>query len=334
MNSTVADQNEIQELLVIGNLLFAYLGLVILVFGTIGNIINVISFARLESLKTLASSLFLLASFIGSQCVLTFGLLTRVISGFSGIDPVNTSISICKARWFIRTTGGAVSLTCVCLAAIDRYFLSCYNVRRHRWITIKRARWAIFFSICFWSSVFSSYAVYYTIPTNSSCTIADPIFAYFASCFNLLHYSILPLSILTIFCLLTWRNLGQQPATYLRGGVRLYDQVTRMLIAQSIGICLTSFPNMIWQIYSVSSTSITKNSLRAAQENLINTICVLVGFSTHAITFYVYLIASSTFRKNVKEMFLRTRRIIPLANLDVVKITIAHDDRRVTLPIP
>jgi hypothetical protein len=107
-----------------------------------------------------------------------------------------------------------------------------------------------------------------------------------------------------------------------------------MLIAQSIGICLTSFPNMIWQIYSVSSTSITKNSLRAAQENLINTICVLVGFSTHAITFYVYLIASSTFRKNVKEMFLRTRRIIPLANLDVVKITIAHDDRRVTLPIP
>jgi hypothetical protein len=149
-----------------------------------------------------------------------------------------------------------------------------------------------------------------------------------------MHYSILPLSILTIFCLLTWRNLGQQPATYLRGGVRLYDQVTRMLIAQCIGICLTSFPNMIWQIYSVSTTSTQRNSLRVAQENLINTICVLVGFSTHAITFYVYLIASSTFRKNVKEMLLKTRRIIPLANLDVVKITIAQDDRRVTLPIP
>jgi hypothetical protein len=331
MDSTTT---EIQQLLNIAEILFAYVGLTILIFGTIGNLINVISFARLESLKTLASSLFLLASFFASQIVLTFGLLTRVILGFSGIDPVNTSVSFCKARWFIRTTSGAISLTCVCLAAIDRYFLSCHNVRRHRWITITRARWAIFLSICFWSSIFSSYAVYYTVPTHLSCTIANPIFAYFLSYFNLFHYSILPLSVLTIFCWLTWRNLGQQPATYLRGGIRLYDQVTRMLIAQSIGIFFTSFPNMIWQIYTVSSNSTMKNSLRNAEENLINTICVLIGFSTHAITFYIYLIASSTFRKNVKEMFFKTQQITPLIHRNNVKITITQGDRQVTLPIP
>jgi hypothetical protein len=336
MNSTTTkQQNEIEQLVNISQILFGYVGLSILSLGTIGNITNVISFARLASLKTLASSLFLLSSFIASQFVLTFGLLTRVISGFSGIDPVNISLAFCKARWFIRTTSGAVSLTCVCLAAIDRYFLSCYDVRRHRWITIKRARWAIFLSICFWLSIFSSYAVYYTSPTPLSCMIANPVFAYFASYFNLLHYSVLPLSILTIFCMLTWHNLGQNPATYLRGGVRLYDQVTRMLIAQSIVIFLTSFPNMIWQIYTISTNSTIKDSLRVAQENLINTICVLLGFSTHAITFYVYLIASPTYRKNVKEMFLRTRQITPLKNHDIVKITITtQGDHSVALPIP
>jgi hypothetical protein len=334
MNSTVINQDDIEQLVAISGILFAYVGLAILVLGTVGNITNVISFARLESLKTLASSLFLLVSFVGSQMVLTFGLLTRVISGFTGIDPLYTSVGLCKVRWWIRSTGGAVSLTCVCLAAIDRYFLSCHDVHRHRWFTIKRARWAILISICFWSGVFSSYAVYYTAPTSLSCTIANPIFSYFVSYFNLLHYSILPLSVLSIFCMLTWHNLGQQPATYLRGGIRLYDQVTRMLIAQSIGICITSFPNMIWQIYVVSTNSTIKNSLRVAQENLINTICVLIGFSTHAITFYVYLIASSTFRKNVKTMFLKTRQIIPLSNGNIVKITITQDSRRVTLPIP
>ena len=304
------------------------------VLGTIGNLINIISFVRLESLKTLASSLFLLASFIASQFVLITGLLTRVIRGFTGIDPVYTSVALCKARWMIRTAAGTVSLTCVCFAAIDRYLVSCHNVRRHRLITIKRARWAIFISICFWSSIFSSYAVYYTAPTPLSCTIADPFFAYFASIFNLFHYSILPLSVLSVFCTLTWRNLGQQPITYLRGGVRLYDQVTRMLIAQSFEIFITSFPNMIWQIYVVSSNSIVKNSLRIAQENLINTICVLIGFSTHAVTFYVYLLASSTFRKNINGMFLRTRQIVPLTNGDIVKLTVLDEDPRVTLPIP
>lgn len=329
----MSSTDSVQQLLDIAEYIFAYFGLAILAIGTLGNAINVISFARLESLKTLASSLFLLTSFLASQMVLIFGVLTRVIRGFSGVDPVYTSVLFCKIRWWIRTTSNAVSLTCVCFAAIDRYFLSCRQLHRHRWITMKRAAWAIVFTIWFWSSVFSSYAIYYTAPKPLSCTIADPFFAYFATIFNLFHYSILPLSILTIFCWLTWHNLGQQPTTYLRGGIRLYDQVTRMLIAQSIGICLTSIPNMIWQIYMVATRTILRNSVSAAQENLINTICVLVGFTTHAITFYVYLLASSTFRKNVKEMFMRTRRIIPLANPDVVKVTFTQADRRLTLSI-
>jgi hypothetical protein len=137
-----------------------------------------------------------------------------------------------------------------------------------------------------------------------------------------------------VFCILTWHNLGQQPVTYLRGGVRLYDQVTRMLIAQSVEIFITSFPNMIWQIYSVSSNSIVKNSLRNAQENLINTICVIIGFSTHAITFYVYLLASSTFRKNVRNMFLIARQIVPLKSVDILQLTPIDGDPRAILPIP
>ena len=331
MNSTTAP-TDADRLLAIAEILFAYVGLIIFVVGTFGNLMNSLLFSRLTSLNTLASSVFLLVSFIFSQSVLVTGLLTRVIRGFSGVDPVNTSVTFCKVRWTIRTISNAVCLTCVCLAAIDRYFLSCSNVRRHRLITTKRARWAILISIVFWSGIFSSYAVYYTSPKPSTCLIADPVFAYFATSFNLIHYSILPLSILTIFCVLTWRNLGQQPGTYLRGGVRLYDQVTRMLIAQSFGICVTSTPNMIWQIYAVTNNSTTKDPLRQAQENLLNTICVLIGFSTHAITFYVYLLASATFRKNVTDIISRSQRITPASHTDMVKITLAHEDQKTTGP--
>jgi hypothetical protein len=77
-----------------------------------------------------------------------------------------------------------------------------------------------------------------------------------------------------------------------------------------------------------------KNSLRNAQENLINTICVIIGFSTHAITFYVYLLASSTFRKNVRNMFLIARQIVPLKSVDILQLTPIDGDPRAILPIP
>lgn len=323
--STTVDQTEVNQLLNVAEMLFAYVGLLILIFGSVGNILNLILFVGLESLNTLASSLFLLTSFVASEGVLITGLLTRVIRGFSGVDPVNSLVTLCKIRWMVRTIANAVALTCVCLAAFDRYLLSCQNVRRHRLITMKRARWVILISIFSWSSIFSSYAVYYTSPKPSSCIIADPTFAYFASIFNLFHYSLLPLSVLAICCILTWRNLGQQPATFLRGGVRLYDQVTRMLIAQSLGIFITSIPNMAWQIYIVASNDVKKDSLRQAQENLLNTVCVLIGFSTHAIAFYVYLIASPTFRKNIRDLFCRARRVNPSKNIDIIQLTPSQD---------
>ena len=100
-----------------------------------------------------------------------------------------------------------------------------------------------------------------------------------------------------------------------------------MLIAQGIGICITSFPNMIWQIYTVSTQKIAKDALRTAQENLVNTICVLIGFSTHAITFYVYLLASSTFRKNVKNMFFNRREITPMKNDNIAVIHVEQPQK-------
>ncbi|CAF2103127.1 unnamed protein product [Rotaria magnacalcarata] len=110
MDSVGKDLREITHLHDVVEYLFVYIGLTVLVIGTIGNLINVISFARLAGLKTLTRSLFLLASLIASQLVLTTGLLTRVIRDFSRADPVNQSVDLSKARWMLRTTSDAVSL--------------------------------------------------------------------------------------------------------------------------------------------------------------------------------------------------------------------------------
>lgn len=55
--------------------------LIIFLIGTFGNIFDMILFIRLKNLNTLASSLFLLASFIASQGVILTATLLRVIFG-------------------------------------------------------------------------------------------------------------------------------------------------------------------------------------------------------------------------------------------------------------
>ncbi|CAF1232590.1 unnamed protein product [Rotaria sordida] len=303
MNATEDNVDDVDELLNISQIIYITFGLTILVLGTIGNLLDIVSFVRLECLKTLASSQFLLASFFGSEIMLITGILLPIIQGFITLNTFIGATIICKIRWYFRTVSGTFSLACVCFAAIDRYLVSCIDIRRHRLITLTRARWIIFCIASFWLIVLSPYGLYYTASNQKDCAIINPVFAYFAPYFNLFHYSILPLSILSILCVLTWENLGKQQAIYLRG-TRLYDQITRMIIGQILVIFFTSIPNMIWQIYIVSTNSTSKSTLRQAQEDLIGNVCILIGYLTHAMPFYVYWMASVTFRQNIKALLL------------------------------
>ncbi|CAF3334783.1 unnamed protein product [Rotaria sp. Silwood2] len=288
-------------LLQISQNLYGWASLVIFFIGTFGNVLDMILFVRLDSLNTLASSLFLFASFIGSQCVMLTGTLLRIIFGLTGYDPLFASIFLCKARWMIGPASGAFSLTCVSLAAVDRYLLARSQYRSK--MTLNQARCAIVFAAIVWLGLFSIYAIYFIAPTSGSCRLVDPIMIQSMPFISFFVYSVIPITVLSILCFMIWHTLGQLPGTYLHGGHRLHDQITRMIIAQIIVIIITSLPSAIFSVYTISTRTVYKSSLRLAQETLINTVCVLIGFLTHAIMFYVYLIASPNFYQNVKIMF-------------------------------
>ena len=280
--------------------LYGWGSLIIFCIGTLGNLLDIILFIRLESLNTLASSLFLLASFIGSESVMLTATLSRIIFGFTGNDPLFASLFLCKARWMIGPASGAFSLTCVCLAAVDRFIL--IRTHYHRKITLNQARFFIVSAAIFWLAFFSMYAVYFIAPVPGSCRLVNPTMIQLMPFVSFFVYSVIPISALSFLSYLIWHTLGQLPATYLHGGHRLHDQVTRMVIAQIIVVILTSFPSACFSLYTISTRTISKNQLRLAIEGLVSTVCVLIGFLTHAIMFYVYLIASPHFRQNVKVM--------------------------------
>jgi hypothetical protein len=281
--------------------LYGWASLIIFLIGTFGNLLDIILFIRLESLNTLASSLFLLASFVGSQSVMLTATLSRIIFGLTRYDPLFASLFLCKARWMIGPASGAFSLTCVSLAATDRYIFIRTQYRNK--ITLNRARLLIIIAAMFWLGFFSMYAVYFVAPTPGSCQLVNPIMVQLMPFVSLFVYSVIPITALSVLCFLIWHTLGQLPTTFLRGGHRLHDQVTRMIIAQIIVVIVTSSPSATYSLYTISTRTVSKNSVRVAIETLVNTVCVLIGFLTHAIMFYVYLIASPHFRQNVKAMF-------------------------------
>lgn len=136
-----------------------------------------------------------------------------------------------------------------------------------------------------------------------SCQLVDPVIAQLMPYISFLVYSFIPIIVISVLCSLIWHTLGQLPVTYLHGGIRLQDQVTRMIMAQIISIIVTSLLSAAYSLGTISTRTIKKSSQRLAVETLVNTICVLIGFLTHEIIFYIYLIASVTFRKNAATMF-------------------------------
>lgn len=296
-------------LLDVSRQLYAWASLTIFILGTLGNLFDLILFLRLESLNTLASSLFLFASFIGSECVMLTATLLRLIFGMTGFDPLFSSLFLCKARWMIGPASGAFALTCVSFAVFDRLLLvrSDYRVQ----LTLNQARLIIVVAALFWLSFFSLYAVFFTAPTASSCRLVDPVLLQLMPVISLFVYNVIPINVLSLLCVMIWRKVRQLP------GRPLHDQVTRMIIAQIVVIVLTSLPSAIYAIYTLATRTTSKSSTRLAVENLVNTLCVLIGFSTHAVMFYVYLFASPQFRRNVRVTFqevcqhARRRTIVP-----------------------
>lgn len=308
--SSSTDADNTAQLLRLSQDLYGYASLVILLIGTFGNVLDIILFIHLESLNTLASSLFLLASFVGSECVMLTATLLRVIFGLAGSDPLFASLFLCKARWMVGPASGAFSLTCVSLAGVDRFILTRTQYRTK--ITLVQARLAVIFAAIFWLGFFSTYAVYFVAPTPGSCRLVEPAMIQLMPLVSLFVYSVIPISVLSLLCYLIWHALGQLPSTFLHGGHRLHDQVTRMIIAQIIVVIVTSCPSAAYSVYTLLTRTLVKSPWRSALEGLINTFCVLIGFLTHAVMFYVYLAASPNFRQNVQNMFLVmcNRRVI------------------------
>jgi hypothetical protein len=93
----------------------------------------------------------------------------------------------------------------------------------------------------------------------------------------------------------------------LRRRRTLDGAVTRMMLIQMSVLLISGIPAGIYLSYILATQYYTKTTLILAYESLILIALTLFTYFTNGISFWIYLFASRTFRRHLKEFILKCK---------------------------
>jgi hypothetical protein len=336
--SSSADVNLIASLNNVSAMLNRYFAIVIFIFGTIGNILNLFVLAQ-PTLRSNPCALFFLFSSIAHLSFIYSGLTTRILSGWAA-DLTATIGWLCKLRGFVLYTSRTVALWFIVLATVDRWLSSHSNARYRQMSTVKNACKSMILILSFSALLYVQ--LFYCYEAN---LINSPLPCYgrtelcriVTAMFDAFVTVIMPIMFMMIFGMMTISNIRQ---TYRRlqplpvatlasaNNVTLTTQARNqqrskktdrhlmvMLFFQVIVLTLLSLPFTIVEIYSTLTATQYETPLQATIVNFVFNFALLLVYLCCGTPFYIYtLYGGSLFRSallNVVKTAGRMMRCLP-----------------------
>jgi len=301
-----------------------YFSIFIFLFGTIGNILNILVLSK-KSLRTNPCSLCFLISSIANLIAILSGLTTRMLSGWA-LDLTNTIDWLCKLRAFILFISRNIAAWLILLAAIDRWLLSSPNARRRQLSALKNVYRGIILTIIVSIILYSP--IFYCYQAN---LINTPLKCYGKNngcCFsNDLSYACLtilfPILLMFIFGLMTIINIHQvKSRIHTTAAIELNTvassvakqarqsskkkldrRLTFMLVVQIILLSLFTLPQAIQKLYSTATTNQIQSPLTIAINNFVFNFVLLLTYFANGMSFYIYTLSGGTlFRNALKDL--------------------------------
>ena len=278
-----------------------YFGIPMFIFGVIGNIGALMVMLSLQTFRKNSCAFYLIIMQIYNLGELFTGLLSRiVITGFKN-DATQTISFYCKFRSFIITPFTLTSVTFLCLATIDQYFATCSRPSWQRWCNLRIAhRLTIFFCI-FWFLHAILY-IFYTdiaIYPGTNLTYCSSPNSAFVNYHNYVTVIVLT-GFLPIFVLMTFGSLAFYNVRHLNYRTvplvrqELDKQLTTMVLLQILLNFVSFVPytifNTVLIIPQLANNSILK---------FCGTLSSLFFHLFYAGSFYIYMIASERFRRQL-----------------------------------
>ncbi|CAF1075673.1 unnamed protein product [Adineta ricciae] len=300
-----------------------YFSIVIFLFGTIGNLLNICVLSQRIFRSNSCAILFLFSSFANLIAILS-GLLSRTFSGWI-VDLTNTDRFLCKLRAFILNVARPIAFWLILLAAIDRWLLSNPNAYYRRMNTLKNAKRSMII-ITILSIILFAHILYCYEPNlvnaplkcygvTVTCRLVTDILFTFGS-------TLIPIVLMFIFGLMTIRNIQSsrkkvRPTDFpmetnqISIGERQRPSLSKsdyrlvmMLLAQILLLFIFGLPLGVQKLYATITINRPTSQLQTAIDNFAYNFTLLLNFLANGIPFYIYtLFGGEIFRKALLKVF-------------------------------
>ncbi|CAF2515073.1 unnamed protein product [Rotaria sp. Silwood2] len=303
----MASSSTIQLLLTIAQQYTIYTSIIIFVIGLIGNLLNILTFTKLQIFRNNQCIFYLLVESIVDFNGVIYNFTLRLLTMIYGSDLSQFSTPWCKFRTMMGQAYLLISLSTICFAAIDQFLSTSHLIFLRQMSTLKLARHLVIVSICF-SLVHSiGFGVFYNAKPFVDCLLSHPaLVRYYSYFFYPMLCGILPIFISGSISLLAYRNVRRIVRRQLPIVRRRLDrQLTKFVLVRVVFLVIFLGPFVIYRIYTINSITKPPNPLRAAIERLVQ---AFVGsmFGLHfAGNFYIFLASSSRYRRQVKYVLIK-----------------------------
>ena len=298
---------------------------IFLIAGTFGHICNIIIFSK-RSQRTNPVSVYFLSGTIANLVVLYVGVLIRYLQDNYNTDPVNNNLIVCRIRSFFLYLSLSLSNWYILLATIDRYLISCDNNNRRQLSTIKNAYRLIGVLTLVLILCYCHILILYNIQTflnsfnrlQNFCYPQHGPYRIFSDVQLLVQFSLLPPILMSVFVVLIIRNIRRSHkriattvVAHHHARIRKRDlQLSKMLLLQVSITIICSLPLAVSQLLTTMTLTWTKTLLRITTENFFSLIGRLLAFFNCSISFYLYTLAGSQFRLEIRQIINRLTLLI------------------------
>ncbi|CAF1043532.1 unnamed protein product [Adineta steineri] len=275
---------------------------IILISGIIGNIGNILVFTYYKIFRRNQCAFYLIVETITDCCLLLVALPFRISELAFALDLTRASLIWCKLKAMISYTSTLITFSAICFAAIDQYLSTNYHPWLRQLSTLKLAHRLTYSSIIIWVVYGSMFLIFFEIQSTAGCTIYNVDFARY---FSFFHYIMLngmiPILVSSIFSLLAYlnvRRIVQMRMIVVRR--KLDKQLTAMVLTKVVFLVCTILPSIIFRIYILNVTVDPNDTVRIAIHQLVSNIAYALFYINPACTFYLFLLVSPRFRRQVK----------------------------------
>ena len=287
-------------------------GTLMFLFGLIGNLLNIYIFtqwsrsgrkSKNKSSKTSNISLYLLTSSLSNLIVIIYPLLTRImVDGYQYPITSNKNYLLCKIRYYALHTFDLLSLTCICMAILDRYLVSSRKVYLRK-IVPKTNRTIFNIVFVFLLIAFHNIPliIYFDVANNGRCLIFSLIYSYYyLYIFQICLHGLFPILFLSIFGVLTWKQLRILTKNTRSNHRNIDRQLSRMLLLISLGIIVSSTPNCIENLYG---KIFVRDSIEYSSKfYFYHIISSILYYINPVMSFYILFISTPNFRYHIRHL--------------------------------